>query len=177
MSIGCFGPSEARQKLLTATQSYYSTKFIIVVPPGRPYTAFENIFRPFQKNTWICLGILFGLGFLVIIVIRFQALTVPDFVYGAKVRGPFLNMYNLFLGGSSVAMPTRNFARTLFFLWIYFSFITRNLYQAKQFQFLQAQDNSSHLQTIQQLIDQNYKFYAHDGTVKYLGSLPAIMKR
>ena len=50
-----------------------SSGFVVVVPPGEPYTPYEKILLPFDDLTWILLLIFFSTGFTVVILSGFQS--------------------------------------------------------------------------------------------------------
>ncbi|XP_019555474.3 uncharacterized protein LOC109424745 [Aedes albopictus] len=137
--ISCLGISVARSAILKAGLAHYTTSLVLAVPKGRPYTAFEKLFRPFQANVWWIIATVISGAAFIITSVELRSLTVRNFVYGQQTRTPYLNLIQVFFGIAMHLMPTRNFARTLLIFWIYFCFVMRSLYQSAMFRYLQQE--------------------------------------
>lgn len=68
-------------------------------------------------------------------------------------------MVNIFFGGSLGRLPTRNFARTLFCIWISACVVIRSSYQGALFDFIQKPKNVAPLNTVAELIEHDYSLY------------------
>lgn len=158
-TIGMYTITSLRNKYMTSSQSYFTIPFLLIIPPGAHFSAFTKLFRPFRDVVWILILMTFVIGFIVIFVIRFQSEIVKDFVFGIKNTTPFLNMFNIFFGGSMDLVPSRTFARFLLTTFVIFCFVIRTLYQGALFQFLQTADRAKEAQTIDELIERNFMFY------------------
>lgn len=158
-TIGMYTITSLRNKYMTSSQSYFTIPFLLIIPPGAPFSAFTKLFRPFRDVVWILLLMTFVIGFVVIFVVRFQSNVVKDFVFGNKNNSPFLNIFNIFFGGSMDLLPSRNFARFLLATFVIFCFVIRTLYQGALFQFLQTEDRAKEAQTIDELIERDFMFY------------------
>lgn len=158
-TIGMYTITSLRNKYMTSSQSYFTIPFLLIIPPGAPFSAFTKLFRPFRDVVWILLLMTFVIGFVVIFVVRFQSNVVKDFVFGNKNTSPFLNIFNIFFGGSMDLLPSRNFARFLLATFVIFCFVIRTLYQGALFQFLQTEDRAKEAQTIDELIERDFIFY------------------
>ncbi|XP_055611342.1 uncharacterized protein LOC129757949 [Uranotaenia lowii] len=177
ISIGAFAMRGERMTLLKQSDSYYTMKMLFAVPPGRPYSAFEKLFRPFSILTWIILSTYLLLGFVVVFLLKFCSKSMREFVYGRRVRMPWLNMINLFFGGAIIRTPGRNFARTLIFLWLYYCFVMRSLYQGSLFEYLQQQKNFSHVNTLWEIEHENMPYWLSYAGKMYLEGMPHILER
>ena len=158
-TIGMYTITSLRNKYMTGSQSYFTIPFLLIIPPGAPFSALTKLFRPFKDVVWILILMTFIVGFVVIFVIKFQSNVVKDFVFGIKNNTPFLNIFNIFFGGSMDLLPSRNFARFLLTTFVIFCFVIRTLYQGALFQFLQKDDRAKEAQTIDELIEKEFVFY------------------
>lgn len=55
LTLGMFTITYLRSTFMTASEFYYSVPFVLIVPPGVPFTPFEKLFRPFELTVWILL--------------------------------------------------------------------------------------------------------------------------
>jgi hypothetical protein len=171
MAMGFYFLNFARAKHLSFTQSHYSVSIVIIIPPGAPFSAFEKLFKPFQKNVWICLVAVFLLGISAIFIINYQNERVQNFIYGTDLRTPVTNYINIFLNGIQNKLPNRTFARFILMVFFIFSFIIRTVYQGSLFQFLQSNDRKPELETIDEMLKAKFTFYVRDTiehTVKHM---------
>ncbi|XP_055522403.1 uncharacterized protein LOC129716593 [Wyeomyia smithii] len=177
LTAGSFSLRAERSALMKPSVSYYTIRIIFTVPPGRPYTAFEKLFRPFAANTWTMISLLLLFGLTVIYTLKFYSRPIRNFVYGRTVLMPALNMLNIFFGGSSSRTPGRNFARTLLFLWLYYCFVMRSLYQSSLFEYLQQKKNYTHLDTLKRIEAEQMPYWMSPGAVIFVSGLKYILKR
>lgn len=166
-TLGMYTISYLRSKFMTSSEFYYSVPFILIVPPGTPFSSFEKLFRPFQLAVWILLLVVFSAAVCVVTVVKFQSSPhIRSFVFGTT-NSPYLNILNVFLGGSLAPLPKRNFARTLLMIFILFSIVKRTLYQGALFQFLQADDRNKEVQTIDELVERNFKVHMLPSSIEH----------
>lgn len=121
-----------------------------------------------------CIGTLFGLGFITIVILKFSSTNKREFFLGSRNRTPFLNMVNIFFGGSIVRVPTRNFARTLFCIWILTCIVIRSAYQGAIFDFIKKAKNVPALDTVPQLVENDYTLYMRASTLNMLKFSPDL---
>jgi len=162
MLMGFYYLTFVRTRFMSFTQSHYSIPLIIQIPPGESLSSFEKLFRPFQNVVWIFLLVTFASGFIVIALISQQREEVKAFIFGASNRTPYLNMITIFVGGSQHNLPKRNFARSLLMMFMLFCLVQRALYQGSLYQFLQSDDRSPELQTIDEMMEKNFVFYIRE---------------
>ena len=139
--------------------AYYLETMIFVIPKGKPYTPFHKLLRPFQDYVWFSILFVILVCVVVVTILSFLPQKYRDFVYGAKVNTPLLNVVNAIYGGTQTKLPKYNFARSLLMMFLLFSLVLRSLYQGALFQFLQASDNQPEMQSIEEMAANNYKFY------------------
>lgn len=61
-----------------------------------------------------------------------------------------------------IVLPGRNFARYMLMIYILFCMIIRVAYQAKQFEFLQKEMRPADVETIEEMIAENFTFYSYE---------------
>ena len=135
----------------------YSTADVIVVPPGELFSCWEKLLMPFDRPTWMCLGIVFAVAFLVILLINLvKSTSMHEFIIGSNVTTPSLNVVAIFMGIGQILLPQRNVSRFMFMSFILFSLIMETAYQGKYFEFLTSDMRRKPIQTIEELKDKNF---------------------
>lgn len=177
MTSGCFSMRGERMSVMKSSLSYYTIKMMFAVPPGRPYTAFEKLFRPFGVVTWTLVSLYTAIGAGVIFLLKFHPWSVRQFVYGRGTGMACMNLMNVFFGGAMSRTPGRNFARTLLFLWLFQCFVLRSLYQGSLFEYLQQSKNFSHVNSLKRIEAAKMPYRMSRGNVMYVKEIPSILKR
>ena len=147
-----------------------SSGFVVVVPPGEPYTSYEKLLLPFDDLTWILLLIFFGIGFAVVILIRLsKSPSLNEWVIGTYVRNPAFNIFSTLMGIGFKVLPKTNVARMLLMNWILFCLIFRTAYQGKYFEFLTTNPTKKPIKTFEELADKKFTIYSEfkDRTLNY----------
>ena len=138
-----------------------SSSFVVVVPPGEPYTSYDKLLLPFDDLTWILLLIFFGIGFTVVILVRLsKSLSTNEWVIGSNVRNPALNIFATLMGISLKVLPKTNVARFLLMNWILFCLIFRTAYQGKYFEFMTSNPTKKPIKTFEELADKKIPIYS-----------------
>lgn len=176
LSLSNFWIKLPRFKFFDCTTSYMSEKIIFAVPPGREYSAFENLVFPFDFNLWILIIGCFSIASIVIFIIKFFNKSVQRFVFGTGVDRPGLNLIIGFFGGIQTILPKRNFARFLLAVFLLYSLIIRTLYQGSYYQFLKSGHHHKRVQFLDEMIQNDFKFYAEETLAPWL-SFPEMLKR
>lgn len=177
LTIGMYSITYLRSKYMTASEFYYSVPFILIVPPGKPFSPFEKLFRPFKITVWIVLLITFITAALVVTIVKFQSNSTRNFVFGTDNKSPYLNILNVFVGGSLHLLPKRNFARFLLMTFLLFSIVKRTLYQGALFQFLQADDRNKEVQSIDELMAKKFEVYMMPSSIEHTQNMKFRDKR
>lgn len=160
LTLGMYTITFLRSQFMTSSEFYYGAPFILVVPPGKPFTALENLFRPFTVVVWIFLITTFAVAVAVITIIKLKrARAMRNFVLGAGNNSPYLNILITSVGGSMTVLPKNNFARTLLMIFVLFLIVQRTLYQAALFHFMQKDDRKQEVQTIDEVVETNFKVF------------------
>jgi hypothetical protein len=158
-TLGMYTITYLRSSFMTASEFYYSIPFIVIVPPGVPFTSFEKLFRPFSIVVWILLLLTFVSAAGVITAVKFHSKNIRYFVFGSSNNSPYLNVLAVFLGVTMPQLPGRNFARSLLMMFLLFSIVKRTLYQGALFQFIQSDDRNKEIQSIDELVQKNFKVF------------------
>jgi len=138
---------------------YYLEILVFVIPRGRPYTPFHKLLRPFHNFVWICILMVLMACVIVILILLFLPRKFKSFVYGENVTTPFLNVIIAMYGGAQTILPKFNFARSLLMMFLLFCLVLRSLYQGSLFKFLQANDNQPEVASIDEMAENDFKFY------------------
>lgn len=161
IAVGTYYLTLTRAKFMSYSE-YSRSQIVLVVPPGIPLNAYEKLISPFNKKTWITLLLTFLFAILSIFVVKLQSKTIQDFVFGRNNSIPYYNMFDILMNGSQYLKPSRNFSRSLLLMFVVFCIIIRTSYQAALFQFLQTNQRHTEIQTIDELIAQEYSIYMYE---------------
>lgn len=124
-----------------------------IVTPGIRLSPVENLYMPFDFETWISLFSSFAVGILSIIVVKMCSSTVMAFVFGRNNDDPILNMAQIFFGIGLVKISGQDFARYLFMVFTLFCLVMRNAYQGKMFEFITGDLRHPKAETVQDIFD------------------------
>jgi hypothetical protein len=146
------------------TYPYDFDKMMFIIPPGKLYTNYEKLYLPFDITIWWLLIITFSVAFSVIFLVNFMPHQIHHIFYGEKVSMPAFNVVSIFFGMGQTRLPRGSFARFILIMFIIFCLIFRTAYQGVQFEMLTKEMRRSPIETIQELIENNF-------TVKYKNSI------
>lgn len=163
ITIGSFGMSKILAQYLELTKPHIQSQLLFIVPPGRPFTPFEKLFKPFKFSLWIVLLVIFMFGYISINLLKYFDRKIINKVIGYHNSLSFFNMISIFLGCPLMELPRRNFTRTILMLWILLSLNVRSIYQGRLFDLIQVDGNRSTLNTITQVIRSKYIIAASIG--------------
>ncbi|CRK87648.1 CLUMA_CG001444, isoform A [Clunio marinus] len=151
-----------RTKYMSFTQSHYSIPLIIMIPPGEQFSPFEKLFQPFEKIVWYCLLASFGISIIVIMIINRQGEKIKNFIFGEKIKTPYLNLIIHFVGSSHHVLPSTNFARSLLMMFMLFCLIQRSIYQGSLYLFLQSDGRKPEVTSVDEMIEKDFVFYIRE---------------
>lgn len=141
------------------------------------FTSFEKLLRPFEKIIWILLGVVFTVGLLTILIINCKLKQLKNFVYGRNVKSPTMNMLTAIFGLQQTVLPTRNFARFILMMFLLFCLVNRNVYQGALYLILRSDGHKKEIQTIQEMVDKDFKFYVYATYVDFVNEASRIYQR
>lgn len=161
--IAMLGLQQIRAQFLTASESYYVDRTILLVPPLKPVGSMAELLLPFSFEAWIFIIAVF----LVTILSSFSILSsgkIRNLVFGQNIRTPILNILVTILGGVLQKLPSTNFARYILTMLTIFCFVIRSgFYQGKLFGILKSENLEKEIPTILEYHEQKYDFYMYSG--------------
>lgn len=177
LSISDWWLNTYRLKFLDGSKPYLISQIILMIPPGREFTTFEKLIYPFSLKLWILILTCSVFGCVVILIIKRHSSVVQNFVFGDDVKYPILNMFIGFIGGTQHLLPKRNFARFLLIMLLIYSLVIRTLYQGSYYQLLQSNKHQKEVQSIDEMISKDFKFYVHDVMAHIFTGTQALKNR
>lgn len=144
----------------TASFPYAYASVVFTAPIGPPFTPLEKLKLPFKSSVWYCIVFACCATLFATIYLYGCAKKWQNFVFGEKNQNPYLNFINVSLGGAVTQAPIRNFARTIFLIWLLGSLILRSSYQGALFSFLQSQKSAVVLESLEELAKYNFTIYS-----------------
>lgn len=158
-----------------ASKSYFSSKIVIVVPPGRHLKPIEKLLQPFKKNVWIGLGLsLFTIiGVITIFQVKYRNAVMIAF----ERRSPIISLLSLMFGISQAKSPQRNFSRLLTISCLIFFIVLQAIYQGSLYKFLQSESKIKELNSLEEIIENRLEFYVTDAVDDFIKHNPIILQR
>ena len=175
ITLGYFASNAIRDYFMTSSYVYYTSALIWIVPPGQVSSSLEKLLKPFKRLVWISFLLVLILAFLSVGFLSFYSKNALNFVFGEHVGSPNLNIINIFLGGSLPKLPTRNFARTILMIFMLYCFVLQNSYKGGLFKFMQMTVREREMETTDEIVARNYKFYMLESSKAYFTELPKVM--
>ncbi|CRK90115.1 CLUMA_CG003833, isoform A [Clunio marinus] len=177
LAVGYWWLKTVRMKFFSSTVSYAQQPLIFIIPPGKPVTHLERLISAFSLQSWICIGLFYLIGSLVILFVQLKSPCVQEFVFGAGVTSPMFRMFSVFIGDTLNNLPKRNFARFLLMNFIIFTLIIRTVYQGSYFRQMRTFRHHKEVASINEMIEKYFYFYSNPGMIDILLGLPAIRER
>lgn len=164
LSIGALTILPITAEKFSISTAYIYPSLLYAIPPGRQYTSLEKLYFPFAITVWLCISLLFLCSAIVCILLKLTEKNTRDFFVGKLNNMPLFNMVNICLGGTITVhhIPTRNFARTLFIIWIISTLILRNAYQGKLFGYLSGDQRMAPLFNLDDLYKSDLELHVFD---------------
>ncbi|KAG5674082.1 hypothetical protein PVAND_004069 [Polypedilum vanderplanki] len=166
-----------RLKFIDATDSYITSTIIFVIPPGAELTSFQKYFQPLDAYTWMFLLIIIALAFITIKTVKGLSIEIQEFLFGKNVQDPYLNVLVAVVGLSQPVLPRKNFARFMLMMFLLFCLVMRSLYQGSLYRFLQTNMRNKEVQSIDEMIERDYKFYLVPSILDLFEGQPRIYER
>jgi hypothetical protein len=166
-----------RLQFIDYTTPYISQQIAFVIPPGAELTSFEKFMRPLDIFTWILLIVFNAIGFLVIYFVSKMSTSCQNLVFGEGIRKPYMNMLVAIFGGSQHRTPRINFARSLLLMFLLFCLVMRTLYTGSLVRFLQSKVYHKETQSIDDMIERDYKFYTVSAIIDLFNGQSRINQR
>lgn len=166
-----------RLNFFGSTHPHANDQIIFIVPPGRDLTTIEKLIFPFSLSAWILILIIFLFGFCVIFIVSKRTKSVQIFVFGTAVTDPLLNMLGGFVCVPQNVLPRRNFARFILMMFLMHSIVIWILYQGSYFKLMQSNKHHKQVESINEMTDQNFKFYLFPWVIDVFHEYEAMKNR
>ncbi|XP_037932776.1 uncharacterized protein LOC119667545 [Teleopsis dalmanni] len=142
ITMASFLYNKMRADAMQAAYSYISCSLMLTIPKGHQLSPFKRLTKPFSYIIWI----------------------------GLKTnRIPFTNLWSTLYGISiHNRLPKKNFARYTLAIWLIYTLVLRNAYLSELYSILQDGRTLTSLDTIQEVVEQNYTFYTTQPLVTML---------
>lgn len=114
-----------RSQAMAFSYAYFLDQLVLVIPPGKPFTSFQKLIRPFNIIVWMILGGTILIGFAIINLLQFQSRAIREFFYGEEVKNPYMNVLIGIFGGSQHKLPRKSFSRSLLIIFLLFCLVMR----------------------------------------------------
>lgn len=166
--LGFFFITSLRLKFFDSIESHIGFPFVLIVPPGEKFSSLEKIFRPFQLSIWIAIFAVLFCGILIIFITNTtRNKNLRQLIFGEVVNSPYLNMVDIFFGGSMSSLPKKTFSRLLLSTFLIFCFVVRNSYQGLLFQNMQSDDRAKPVMTVEEMIEKNFDFHMYPDFIEH----------
>lgn len=177
LGFGSVGVSVDRNFYLKAGVSHSTSTFVFVVPPGRLFTSYEKLYKPFTTGTWKFLAVAFAVGLI------FAQLFSGDhkviFLKIFKIEPldtPLLNMWTEILGIPLPKLPKKSTTLAIAIGWMVTGLLVRTLYQGVMFKYLHAGVQTKSVQTVEDFNNAGLYYYMYDVTRRFFATFPEILK-
>lgn len=171
MAIGFLFLNPYRTEKASSSVAYFSFPLVFVVSWDNQIN-YQKLLRPFDRIVWILLLATILIALLVIWMLNVKQKNLRAFVYGSGIRHPATNLLVATIGGSQTKLPKRNFSRFILTMFLIFCLVIRNAYQGALFKFLQSANDEKEIQTLQELVDENFDLYLYQSQVILFANQP-----
>jgi hypothetical protein len=97
----------------------------IFVPPGELYGDFEKMLLPFDKFTWIAIGVTIVMAIATIIIIKLKPPVIQNLIFGSNNRSPLMNFVSIVITGGQHTSLNESGPRIFLIIFIFLSLIFR----------------------------------------------------
>lgn len=161
IALGGFALRQTHTKFLDPSMVYFSMPIVFAIPPGKKYSGFEKLLRPFDLLVWFSITSTLTIGILVIILMNYKFKGCRSFVFGRRTGNPVVNMLIAIFAQTQRRLPGRNFSRFLLMSFLLFCLVQRNVYQGSLYIFLRSDGRHKEVQSIPEMIEKDFQFYMY----------------
>lgn len=171
--VGDYYLRAVRMKYMDASVEYFSADVIFVIPPGRSLASIEKLLQPFNSDVWITLAAasFCGVAFLVLLNLLTKG------AHKTKLVGLFFKAASILFAVSLSQLPRRTFHRMLLGSYVIICLVLAAGYQGALFRFLQKDSKLKELQSIEEMIEKDYRIYSYDSMLESIQGESKIMNR
>lgn len=172
-TIGEYSFNAFWSKYLGASSPYHYTTYILAVAKDRSYTSIEQLIFTFDDNVWYCTIAVFII--IIPIIIFLKCLVNRDKIIIEKNNSElYFNMLSIYLGNTIHNLSERNFLRTIFAFWMIGCVVLRNSYQGSLFQLFRTPKLIPSPNTLNDLVDENYRFFVRQSGILLFENMDKI---
>lgn len=176
--IGQFSHTFLRNKFMTASSAYAFMPFVLLVPPGAQYSSIQKLLRPFNFTSWAAILSIFAFAGISVTVVRWKFKNYRALCFGSQNQSPYMNILIIFVGGTihSHSLPTKQFGRNIFIIYIIYSLILRNIYQGVLVNHMQSDDVQKPVESVEEMISKDFFFYITATLIEHIESSPIFSR-
>lgn len=158
IAIGDCFLKPSRLIYLDASSSYYNSRIIFVVPPGRKLRSIEKLLQPFSTTVWIILAAFVLITFATIYLLKLKSKNFARNMF--KRRSPYLSLVSIIFGISLPSFPRKSSFRIVWVSFVMFFLVWQAVYQGSLYKYLQIDSQLKEVQSIEEMIEKDFKFYS-----------------
>jgi hypothetical protein len=116
------------QDVMIPSITFYTTDIEfkkIYIPPGEIYGDFEKMLLPFDRSTWIAMGVMIAAGVLTIIAIMLRPRAIQTIIFGRNIGSPLMNFISILLNGDQPRTSRGNVSRILLIAFMFWCLVFR----------------------------------------------------
>lgn len=158
-TIGYLRQTILLDTVMKPSVTYYCSQQVWLVPPGREYTTFEKLLKPFDNSIWLAIVLVILVLLLLVIVTNFKCASFRKFLFEGNSYNMGLDVIGVFFGESMRKIPCKKAVSFLVAVYVFYCLIFSSCYEGKLFFFLQSQFKHKNLDTVSEMLDDGFIFY------------------
>lgn len=154
------------KRTLVFSESYPFTSdpLVLIIPPGVPFTPFEKLINAFSYEVWAAMFLVLLIAVLMLKLIPKQLQTI---LTNGEAKNSFLDLYNVFLGGSlnTNRLPSQGLLRYSLSIFMLYTLVLRTAYVGKLFLYLSSDIRHKEVSSVDDMMERNFTLYAYDSMI------------
>lgn len=168
--IGDYYLRSARIKWMDASDAYFTADIVFVIPPGRTLESIEKLLQPFSRTVWIWISVSLLSALLVVLIFSL-------WFESRKLVVLYFKMLSVLLSVSLSRLPQKSLNRVLLASFVLSCIVLQAIYQGLLFKFLQTDSKLKEVQSIDEMVQREFKFYSYDSMFEVIQSESRITDR
>lgn len=129
---------------------------VMIIPPGRQFTAFEKLIYPFRTAVWLSMMLaIYATIFMLAMYKCYQRLSGRTFSFS------FIDFIVIIVGGSQTRLPFMSHRRIMLASFLLFTFVVRSLYLAALFGFMKSDKRHNQIDSLDLMVQNEFNFYMY----------------
>ncbi|XP_053947743.1 uncharacterized protein LOC128856465 [Anastrepha ludens] len=176
ISLGSFRRTLDRSLVLSQSISFHQTTQVLTVLSKHEHWPSHLILTyPFDVYVWCSLILFYLLPIFLACILARLRIQALHFVYGfSNVRRMVLVWTSALLQQVAMPIPSFNFARYIFVMWLMLTLILRSSYEALLYDFFNTQKTIAPPSTLEQMVARGYKLVVTKSTAQTLSEVKAV---